>query len=102
MRLRRRYGVTPTFFRCPPDLTEMLLEADAAVVIGDVALRAVYEAPAKGLIVTDLGEDWRGWARLALGFAGGGGRRPVPPAHPGGGEGLHQAVPRPPGPCPSR
>ena len=47
MLLAQRYGVRAEFFRCPPDLTEMLLEADAAVVIGDVALRALYDAPAR-------------------------------------------------------
>src|SRR4051812_29044770 len=44
MLLAGRYGVHPTFFACPPDLTTMLLEADAGVLIGDVALRAMYEA----------------------------------------------------------
>jgi len=41
--------VTPDYFTCPPDLTEMLLEADAAVLIGDVALRALHDAPRRGL-----------------------------------------------------
>ena len=45
MLLESRYGVQPEYFPCPPDLTEMLLEADAAVLIGDVALRARHEAP---------------------------------------------------------
>src|SRR5215468_12050582 len=40
MLLDQRYGVRPSYFHCPPDVTGMLLEADAAVVIGDVALRA--------------------------------------------------------------
>src|SRR5512140_1832401 len=40
MLLADRYGVNPEYFVCPPDLTGMLLEADAAVLIGDVALRA--------------------------------------------------------------
>src|SRR5262249_9313520 len=56
MLLGGRYGVRPRYFGCPPDLTEMLLEADAAVLIGDVALRALYEAPRRGLHVTDLGQ----------------------------------------------
>src|SRR3954454_13475108 len=37
MLLGSHLGVHPTYFRCPPDLTQMLLEADAAVVIGDIA-----------------------------------------------------------------
>src|SRR6266542_5648872 len=35
MLLADRYGVAPEYFTCPPSLTEMLLEADAAVLIGD-------------------------------------------------------------------
>src|SRR5438046_6138433 len=35
MLLRQRYGGGARYFGCPPDLTTMLLEADAAVVIGD-------------------------------------------------------------------
>src|SRR5688572_27520893 len=58
MLLSDHYGVTPEYFRCPPDLTQMLLEAKAAVIIGDVALRARYDARGD-LIVTDLGEAWR-------------------------------------------
>ena len=38
--LADRYGVAPEYFTCPPDLSLMLLEADAAVLIGDAALRA--------------------------------------------------------------
>src|SRR5215212_3192412 len=53
MLLAGRYGATPEYFDCPPDLSQMLLEADAGVLIGDPALRAMYEAPAKGLQVTD-------------------------------------------------
>src|SRR5690349_20388463 len=48
MLLAQRYGVTPSYFSCPPDLTQMLLEADAAVLIGDVALRAHHDAPRRG------------------------------------------------------
>src|SRR2546430_10451880 len=77
----------------------MLLEADAAVVMGDVALRAVYEAPAKGLIVTDLGEDWRDWTGLPMVFAGWAGRRSFATPHPGVGKDGHEAVLRSRGPC---
>jgi chorismate dehydratase len=91
MLLGERYGVTPTYFRCPPDLTEMLLEADAAVVIGDVALRAVYEAPARGLLVTDLGEAWRDWTGLPMVFAVWAARRDFAGAHPGQVKDVHEA-----------
>src|SRR6266702_856163 len=46
MLLGQLYRVSPRYFRCPPDLTEMLLEADAGVVIGDVA---GVDRPADGL-----------------------------------------------------
>jgi chorismate dehydratase len=83
MLLADRYGVRPEYFTCPPDLTEMLLEADAAVVIGDVALRALYEAPRRGLIVTDLGQAWREWTGLPMVFAVWAVRREYAQTHPG-------------------
>jgi chorismate dehydratase len=91
MLLAQRYGVTPTYFHCPPDVTEMLLEADAAVVIGDVALRALYEAPHRGLIVTDLGQAWREWTGLPMVFAVWGVRREFAAAHPGLVKDVHEA-----------
>jgi chorismate dehydratase len=86
--------VTPEFFRCPPDLTEMLLEADAGVVIGDVALRALYEAPAKGLDVIDLGQAWREWSGLPMVFAVWAARRDFAAAHPGQVKDVHEAFVR--------
>ncbi len=47
----------------------MLLEADAAVLIGDTALRATYDAPRRGLDVYDLGQVWRDWTGLPMVFA---------------------------------
>jgi chorismate dehydratase len=89
--LADRYGVRPDYFRCPPDLTQMLLEADAAVLIGDVALRALYEAPRRGLIVTDLGQAWREWTGLPMVFAVWAARREFAAAHPGLVKDVHEA-----------
>ncbi|TDB82178.1 menaquinone biosynthetic enzyme MqnA/MqnD family protein [Micromonospora sp. KC721] len=89
--LAERYGVRPDYFRCPPDLTQMLLEADAAVLIGDVALRALYEAPRRGLEVTDLGEAWRDWTGLPMVFAVWAVRRDFAAAHPGMVKEVHEA-----------
>ncbi|MCW3818317.1 menaquinone biosynthesis protein [Micromonospora sp. DR5-3] len=89
--LSERYGVRPDYFRCPPELTQMLLEADAGVVIGDVALRALYEAPRKGLEVTDLGQAWREWTGLPMVFAVWAVRRDFAAAHPGLVKEVHQA-----------
>ena len=91
MLLGERYGVAPTYFGCPPDLTTMLLEADAAVVIGDVALRANYEAPGRGLTVTDLGAAWRDWTGLPMVFAVWAARRDFATAHPGLVKDVHEA-----------
>ncbi len=91
MLLSQRYGVTPEYFTCPPGLTEMLLEADAGVLIGDPALRALYEAPDRGLAVTDLGQAWREWTGLPMVFAVWAARRDFTAAHPGRVKDVHEA-----------
>jgi chorismate dehydratase len=91
MLLADRYRVTPDYFTCPPDLTEMLLEADAGVLIGDVALRAMYEAPRRGLAVTDLGQAWREWTGLPMVFAVWAARRDFAADHPGQVKDVHNA-----------
>jgi chorismate dehydratase len=91
MLLAGRYGAAPEYFECPPDLTEMLLEADAAVLIGDVALRALYEAPRRGLTVTDLGQAWREWTGLPMVFAAWAARRDFAEANPGQVKDVHEA-----------
>src|SRR3954452_19997294 len=94
MLLAGRYGAAPEYFGCPPDLTEMLLEADAAVLIGDVALRALYEAPRRGLTVTDLGQAWREWTGLPMVFAVWAARRDFAQANPGQVKDVHEAFVR--------
>ena len=91
MLLASRYQVQPHYFTCPPDLTEMLLEADAAVLIGDLALRAHHEAPERGLLVTDLGQAWREWTGLPMVFAVWAARREFAEAHPGLVKEVHEA-----------
>ncbi|MFD4600413.1 menaquinone biosynthetic enzyme MqnA/MqnD family protein [Streptomyces sp. NPDC058464] len=68
--LEEREGVRPEYFTCPPDLPEMMQDADAAVVIGDAALRAyLHQAADLGLLVYDLGEMWKAWTGLPFVFA---------------------------------
>lgn len=68
--LAERYGVTPDYYTCPPDLGSMMQEADAAVLIGDAALRAsLHDAPRLGLQVHDLGQMWKEWTGLPFVFA---------------------------------
>jgi chorismate dehydratase len=91
MWLAEVYGVRPDYFDCPPDLTSMLLEADAAVLIGDAALRATYDAPRHGLTVYDLGQVWREWTGLPMVFAVWAARRDYADANPGLVKDVHSA-----------
>ena len=82
--LEERHGVHPEYFTCPPDLGAMMLEAPAAVLIGDVALRATFvDGPARGLAVLDLGEAWKDWTGLPMVFAVWAVRRDYAAANPG-------------------
>ncbi|MFD5765755.1 menaquinone biosynthetic enzyme MqnA/MqnD family protein [Streptomyces sp. NPDC127049] len=68
--LSERYGVAPAYYTCPPDLGLMMQEAEAAVLIGDAALRAsLHDAPRLGLQVHDLGLMWKEWTGLPFVFA---------------------------------
>ncbi|MBF6045105.1 menaquinone biosynthesis protein [Streptomyces sp. NRRL B-1677] len=68
--LAEQYGVRPDYYTCPPDLGLMMREADAAVLIGDAALRAsLHDAPRLGLQVHDLGQMWKDWTGLPFVFA---------------------------------
>ncbi|MFF8375163.1 menaquinone biosynthetic enzyme MqnA/MqnD family protein [Streptomyces sp. NPDC015661] len=68
--LAEQYGVRPDYYTCPPDLGLMMQEADAAVLIGDAALRAsLHDAPRLGLQVHDLGLMWKEWTGLPFVFA---------------------------------
>jgi chorismate dehydratase len=94
MLLAEKYGVEPNYFRCPPELTQMLMEADAAVLIGDPALRAMYEAPKSGLDVIDLGQAWRQWTGLPMVFAVWAVRKDFAAANPGAVKDVHEAFQR--------
>lgn len=94
MWLAEVHAVHPDYFICPPNLTAMLLEADAAVLIGDAALRATYEAPGQGLDVYDLGQVWREWSGLPMVFAVWAARRDYAEANPGLVKDVHAAFVR--------
>ena len=93
--LTDRYGVRPRYHRSPPyprdELAGILRDADAAVLIGDAALRAHYEAPRHGLTVVDLGQAWREWTGLPMVFAVWAARRPFAGDHPGLVKDVHEA-----------
>ena len=63
--LRERYGVDAQVVDMAPDLPAMLERCDAALLIGDVAMRARRE----GLLVMDLAEEWHAWTGLPFVFA---------------------------------
>lgn len=70
--LRGRYGADPFGEACPPDLTSMLADHDAALLIGDPGMIA----DGSGLNVLDLGSAWTEWKGLPFVWAlwvGGGG-----------------------------
>ncbi|MDX3063862.1 menaquinone biosynthesis protein [Streptomyces scabiei] len=68
--LAESVGVQPSYYSCPPDLPLMMQEAEAAVLIGDAALRAnLLDAPNFGLEVHDLGAMWKAWTGLPFVFA---------------------------------
>jgi len=51
------YGVRPEYTVCPPDLDRMLADADAALLIGDIALK--YYVNRRGFFLYDLGTEWK-------------------------------------------
>jgi chorismate dehydratase len=90
--LEERDGVRPRYYTCPPDLGLMMQEADAAVLIGDAALRAsLHEAPRLGLHVHDLGAAWKEWTGLPFVFAVWAARRDFLAREPGLVAEVHRA-----------
>jgi chorismate dehydratase len=90
--LEERHGVRPGYFSCPPDLAAMMLEAPAAVLIGDAALRATFvDGPERGLDVHDLGAAWKDWTGLPMVFAVWAARRGFAEEHPGLVKDVHRA-----------
>jgi chorismate dehydratase len=63
----RRFGISPAFVPRPPDLSAMLAEADAGLLIGDPAL---FLDPADyGVSKTDLGTEWTAMTGLPFVWA---------------------------------
>jgi len=66
--IEKRWGADATYVVMPPDLPAMLREADAALLIGDEALRAYWQTH-EGLYSYDLGTEWKAWTGLPFVFA---------------------------------
>jgi chorismate dehydratase len=65
--LRERFGVTPAMHSHGPQLAAMLETADAALLIGDSALR--FHPDELPYHVYDLGQEWRWLTGLPMVFA---------------------------------
>lgn len=63
----RFYGGRPAYFDAEPVLEEMMKDADAALLIGDHAIRASWTNTEYEMI--DLGECWRRWTGHWMTFA---------------------------------
>ncbi|WP_030668330.1 menaquinone biosynthesis protein [Streptomyces cellulosae] len=74
-------GVRPGYRSAPQNLDTMLAGADAAVLIGDEALR-LHARPPAGLRIQDTGSLWRSWTGLPMVFAVWVVRREVAREHP--------------------
>jgi len=74
--LRERYGVQPRITEEHPSLEVMLSSADAALVIGDPALR--IEPSRQPLEYLDLGAEWWSLTRLPMVFAAWAGHKGLP------------------------
>jgi predicted solute-binding protein len=65
--LDRKYACRPAIHTMPPDLENMLAAADAALIIGDPALR--IEPNSLPYYVLDLGQEWTDLSGLPMVFA---------------------------------
>ncbi|WP_144933317.1 menaquinone biosynthetic enzyme MqnA/MqnD family protein [Paenibacillus sp. 32O-W] len=65
--ISKYYGGRPTYFYASPSLDDMMKESDAALLIGDDAIRASWSR--SGYQVTDLGQLWNHWTGKSMTFA---------------------------------
>ena len=71
--LREKFGIEPEVITRPPNLDQMIAEADAALIIGDPALRVDIHSVAFEWL--DLGSEWFKWTGLPMVFAAWAGHR---------------------------
>ncbi len=65
--LANHFKVDPDYIEMPPDLATMMRESDAALLIGDDALRAFYQPT--DLLKYDLGTEWKHYTELPMVYA---------------------------------
>ncbi|MFQ6096438.1 MAG: menaquinone biosynthetic enzyme MqnA/MqnD family protein [Armatimonadota bacterium] len=64
--LAQRYDCRPETVEAAPDLTQMLAIADAALLIGDAALKAMHPDVVAAI---DLGQEWHEWQGVPFVYA---------------------------------
>jgi chorismate dehydratase len=71
--LKEKYGLEPAYFEHAPDLGAMLEKADAALLIGDPALKALwntkYASNDDKLYLYDLGTEWKSYTGRRMVYA---------------------------------
>jgi chorismate dehydratase len=77
---REKYNINPVYFESPPDLPEMFREAEAALLIGDDALRVFSKHGS--FYLYDLGEEWQKLTGEKMVYALWAVRRPYAEQHP--------------------
>ncbi|AWB46939.1 ABC transporter substrate-binding protein [Paenibacillus sp. CAA11] len=65
--VEKAFGGKPTYWNSEPTLDQMMEKSDAALLIGDHAIRASWTD--HGYYVTDLGQVWKEWTGLGMTFA---------------------------------
>ena len=65
--LSKGYGVEPEYFQSQPELEKMLVNADAALLIGDIALKHYIDR--KDLFLYDLGIEWKKLTGMKMVYA---------------------------------
>ena len=66
--LQDKYHIESEYVESPPNLGSMLLDADAALLIGNEALAIHYKIP-EGLYAYDLGVEWKALTKQKMVFA---------------------------------
>jgi chorismate dehydratase len=88
--LEKHWGVKPDYQEMPSDLASMMREADAALLIGDDALRAYHATT--DLLKYDLGDEWKAFTGLPMVYAVWAVRREWADTHPADAQRLDWAL----------
>jgi chorismate dehydratase len=94
--LHGHFHVEPDYVEMPPDLPHMMREAEAALLIGDDALRALYAPPSgpdgRPLLRYDLGCEWAEHTDMPMVYAVWAARRDFAQERPGALRQVSQAL----------